>query len=167
MTGAVIFNQSQCCVRGRTRCLKKQWRPCRLSFLVPDLSPARCARRLVTRGFAARATSFSATSFITTKMRACSQAKRVVTFEKGSVNILVKHSLKDDTTDPSVAKTPLQKAQNKVAEGPKGEDRNLTAGTGISTKKIGWEMGFGQNFGWEMGFVSPPPPPFRTLIYVK
>ena len=39
------------------------------SFLVPDLSPARCARRLVTRGFAARATSF-----ITTKMRACSQA---------------------------------------------------------------------------------------------
>ena len=35
--------------------------------LVPDLSPA---RRLVTRGFAARATSF-----ITTKMRACSQAK--------------------------------------------------------------------------------------------
>ena len=38
-------------------------------FLVPDISPARCARRLVTRGFAARATSF-----ITTKMRACSQA---------------------------------------------------------------------------------------------
>ena len=36
---------------------------------MPDLSPARCARRLVTRGFAARATSF-----ITTKMRACSQA---------------------------------------------------------------------------------------------
>ena len=32
------------------------------------------AARLVTRGFAARATSFSATSFITTKMRACSQA---------------------------------------------------------------------------------------------
>ena len=32
--------------------------------LAPDLSPARCARRLVTRGFAARATSF-----ITTKIR--------------------------------------------------------------------------------------------------
>ena len=44
------------------------------SFFVPDLSPARSARRLVSRGFAARATSFSATSFITTKMRACSQA---------------------------------------------------------------------------------------------
>ena len=51
----------------------KQWRPCRLSFLVPDLSPARCARRLVTRGFADRATSF-----ITTKMRACSQATRTI-----------------------------------------------------------------------------------------
>ena len=36
---------------------------------MPDLSLARCARRLVTRGFAARVTSF-----ITTKMRACSQA---------------------------------------------------------------------------------------------
>ena len=41
------------------------------SFLVPDPSPARCARRLVTRGFTARATSI-----ITTKMRACSQARR-------------------------------------------------------------------------------------------
>ena len=43
-----------------------------VSFLVPDPSPARCARRFVTRGFAARATSI-----ITTKMRACSQATSV------------------------------------------------------------------------------------------
>ena len=41
----------------------------RLSFLVPDPSAARCAGRLVSRGFAARATSI-----ITTKLRACSQA---------------------------------------------------------------------------------------------
>ena len=87
MTGAVIFNQSECCVRGRTRCLKKQWRPCRLSFFVPDLSPARSARRLVSRGFAARATSFSATSFITTKMRACSQATRTPVFTGGGVGV--------------------------------------------------------------------------------
>ena len=40
------------------------------------------------------------------------------------VNILVKHSLQDDTTDQSKAKTPLQKARNKVSEGPKAEDRN-------------------------------------------
>ena len=32
--------------------------------------------------------------------------QQVVTFEKGSVNILVKHSLEDDTTDPSEAKPP-------------------------------------------------------------
>ena len=40
------------------------------SFIVPDPSPARCTRRLVTRGFAARATSV-----ITTKRRARSQLK--------------------------------------------------------------------------------------------
>ena len=40
---------------------KKQWRPRRLSFLVPDPSPARYARRLVIPGFAARATSVTTT----------------------------------------------------------------------------------------------------------
>ena len=66
----------------------KQWRPCRLSFLVPDLSPARCARRLVTRGFAARATSF-----ITTKMRACSQASYCL------IDNVLRLKLQDDTAE--------------------------------------------------------------------
>ena len=113
MTGAVIFNQSECCVCGRTRCLKKQWRPCRLSFLVPDLSPARCARRLVTRGFAARATSF-----ITTKMRACSQAnllKTILIFTKAceslkniSLKVLNERVLKYLPTDHPIARVTPQ-----------------------------------------------------------
>ena len=56
------------------RCYKRCGTSGEAASLVPDLSPARSARRLVSRGFAARATSFSATSFITTKTRACSQA---------------------------------------------------------------------------------------------
>jgi len=37
--------------------------------------------------------------------------------------------------------------------------KNNKTGTGIFKiwKKIGWEMGFGQNFGWENGIYTPPP----------
>ena len=66
MAGPVIFHQSECCVRGRTRCIRKTM-PIRAGshFFAPSPFPARFARQLVSHGFAARTVS---------PMRTCSQA---------------------------------------------------------------------------------------------